>query len=102
MRNGSQSDSTLSSIPAGVARETYHSAPRSRDRTRTRSRRSIPVSQSRGARALRALGYHQDREMPDPPTETLIALTPLAAEKGKELMAAEPDAESLVLRVAIQ
>jgi len=102
MRNGSQSDSTLSSIPAGVARETYHSALRSRNRTRTRSRRSIPVSQSPGARAFRALGYHHYMDIAAPPTETLIDLTPLAAEKVKELMAAEPDAESLVLRVAIQ
>ena len=55
-----------------------------------------------GARALRALGYHQGMEIAERPTETLIDLTPLAAEKVKELMAAEPDAESLVLRVAIQ
>ena len=41
-------------------------------------------------------------EIAERPTETLIDLTPLAAEKVKELMAAEPDAESLVLRVAIQ
>src|SRR6185436_19030678 len=102
MRNGSQSDSTFSSIPAGVASETYHSASRSRNGTRTRFRRSIPVSQSRGPRILRPLGYHQDMEIAERPTETLIDLTPLAAEKVKELMASEPDAESLVLRVAIQ
>ena len=59
------------------------------------------VTKSR-ARALRALGYHQGMEIAERPTETLIDLTPLAAEKVKELMAAEPDAESLVLRVAIQ
>jgi iron-sulfur cluster assembly accessory protein len=41
-------------------------------------------------------------EIAERPTETLIDLTPLAAEKVKELMASEPDAESLVLRVAIQ
>ena len=41
-------------------------------------------------------------EIVERPTETLIDLTPLAAEKVKELMASEPDAESLVLRVAIQ
>jgi iron-sulfur cluster assembly protein len=35
-------------------------------------------------------------------TDTLITLTPLAAEKVKELLAEEPDGESLVLRVAIQ
>ncbi len=55
-----------------------------------------------GARALRPVGYHQGMEIAERPTETLIDLTPLAAEKVKELMAAEPDAESLVLRVAIQ
>ena len=60
------------------------------------------MSQSPAARALRPLGYHQDMEIAEHPTETLIDLTPLAAEKVKELMAAEPDAESLVLRVAIQ
>jgi iron-sulfur cluster assembly protein len=34
--------------------------------------------------------------------ETLLTLTPLAAAKVKELMAEEPDADALVLRVAIQ
>jgi iron-sulfur cluster assembly protein len=36
------------------------------------------------------------------PTETLISLTPVAAAKIRQLMAEEPDGESLVLRVAIQ
>jgi iron-sulfur cluster assembly accessory protein len=36
------------------------------------------------------------------PTETLITLTPLAAAKVKELLAEEPDGDTLVLRVAIQ
>ena len=36
------------------------------------------------------------------PTETLISLTPVAAAKIKELLAEEPDADTLVLRVAIQ
>lgn len=36
------------------------------------------------------------------PTDTLITLTPVAAAKIKELLAEEPDAETLVLRVAIQ
>jgi len=41
------------------------------------------------------------------PTETqesvpLVSLTPVAAEKIRQLMAEEPDGESLVLRVAIQ
>ncbi len=35
-------------------------------------------------------------------TESLLNLTPLAAAKVKELMAEEPDADALVLRVAIQ
>ena len=36
------------------------------------------------------------------PTDTLISLTPVAAAKIKALMAEEDDAETLVLRVAIQ
>ena len=36
------------------------------------------------------------------PTDILISLTPVAAEKIKALMAEEADAETLVLRVAIQ
>jgi iron-sulfur cluster assembly protein len=36
------------------------------------------------------------------PTETLIDLTPVAAAKIKQLLAEEPDGDSLVLRVAIQ
>ena len=36
------------------------------------------------------------------PTDTLISLTPFAAAKIRELMAEEDDAETLVLRVAIQ
>ena len=35
-------------------------------------------------------------------TEMLLNLTPIAAAKVKELMAEEPDADALVLRVAIQ
>ena len=41
-------------------------------------------------------------EIAERPTDTLLDLTPLAAQKVKELMAEEPDAETLVLRVAIQ
>ena len=41
-------------------------------------------------------------EIAERPTDTLLDLTPLAAQKVKELMAEEPDADSLVLRVAIQ
>jgi iron-sulfur cluster assembly protein len=36
------------------------------------------------------------------PTETLLTVTPVAAAKIKELLAEEPDGDSLVLRVAIQ
>jgi iron-sulfur cluster assembly protein len=36
------------------------------------------------------------------PTDTLLSLTPVAAAKVKELLAEEPDGETLVLRVAIQ
>ena len=36
------------------------------------------------------------------PTDTLITLTPVAAAKIKDLLAEEPDADTLVLRVAIQ
>ncbi len=35
-------------------------------------------------------------------SDVLLTITPLAAAKVKELMAEEPDAETLVLRVAIQ
>ena len=41
-------------------------------------------------------------EIAERPTDTLLDLTPLAAQKVKELMAEEPDADTLVLRVAIQ
>ena len=60
------------------------------------------MSQSRGTRDLQGLGYDQGMEIAERPTDVLLDLTPLAAEKVKELMASEPDAESLVLRVAIQ
>ena len=60
------------------------------------------MSQSPAPRNLQALGYDQGMEIAERPTDTLLDLTPLAAEKVKELMAEEPDADSLVLRVAIQ
>jgi iron-sulfur cluster assembly protein len=41
-------------------------------------------------------------EIAERTTETLLILTPTAAAKVKELMAEEPDADGLVLRVAIQ
>jgi iron-sulfur cluster assembly protein len=60
------------------------------------------VSQSPVPRNLQALGYDQGMEIAERPTDVLLDLTPLAAEKVKELMASEPDADALVLRVAIQ
>src|SRR4249920_3329895 len=41
-------------------------------------------------------------EIAEHPTETLLTVTPAAAAKVKELMAEEPDADQLVLRVAIE
>ena len=46
--------------------------------------------------------YHEPVATVEHPTETLISLTPVAAAKIKELMAEEDDAQTLVLRVAIQ
>jgi iron-sulfur cluster assembly protein len=46
--------------------------------------------------------YHEPVAIVEHPTDTLIALTPGAAAKVKELLAEEPDGETLVLRVAIQ
>jgi iron-sulfur cluster assembly protein len=60
------------------------------------------VSQSPGLAATDRLGTIWVMEIAERPTDTLLDLTPLAAEKVKELMAEEPDADSLVLRVAIQ
>ena len=60
------------------------------------------MSQSPALRNLQALGYDQGMEIAERPTDVLLDLTPLAAEKVKELMASEPDADALVLRVAIQ
>ena len=60
------------------------------------------MSQSPGLAATDRLGTIWVMEIAERPTETLLDLTPLAAEKVKELMAEEPDADSLVLRVAIQ
>jgi iron-sulfur cluster assembly protein len=51
---------------------------------------------------LAPVGYDPVMEIAERPTETLIRLTPFAAAKVKELMAEESDADSLVLRVAIQ
>ena len=41
-------------------------------------------------------------EIREHPIETVLNLTPTAAVKIRELMAEEPDAETMVLRVAIQ
>ena len=41
-------------------------------------------------------------EIAERPTDLIIDLTPTAAAKVRELMAEEPDADELVLRVAIQ
>jgi iron-sulfur cluster assembly accessory protein len=41
-------------------------------------------------------------EIVERPADTLIALTPSAATKIRELLAEEPDGEAMVLRVAIQ
>src|SRR5262245_5845769 len=101
MRNGSQSESTLSSIPSGVACETYHSAG-----THEIPADPAPTGRFRcykvGSGVDRRLGYHQGMEIVERPADTLIDLTPVAAEKVRELMAEEPDADALVLRVAIQ
>ena len=47
------------------------------------------------------VGYHESVATVEHPAETLIALTPTAASKVRELLAEEGD-ETLVLRVAIQ
>jgi iron-sulfur cluster assembly protein len=44
----------------------------------------------------------RDMEITERPTETLLAITPTAAAKIRELMAEEPDGDTMVLRVAIQ
>jgi iron-sulfur cluster assembly protein len=41
-------------------------------------------------------------EITERPSDTLLTVTPTAAAKIKELMAEEPDGETMVLRVAIQ
>ncbi len=41
-------------------------------------------------------------EILEQPTDTIISLTPLAAQKVKELLAEEPDGDTMVLRVAVQ
>ena len=60
------------------------------------------VSQTPHSGAGRRVRYDEPVATVEHPTETLITLTPVAASKIKELLAEEPDAGSLVLRVAIQ
>ena len=51
----------------------------------------------------RPFGYdHERMEIKERPTETLLTITPVAAAKIRELMAEEPDGDTMVLRVAIQ
>ena len=50
----------------------------------------------------RPVRYHPPVATIEHPTDTLLSLTPVAAAKIRELMAEEPDAQTLVLRVAIQ
>ena len=47
-------------------------------------------------------GYDQGMEIAERPIETLLSITPTAAGKIRELMAEEPDGDTMVLRVAIQ
>jgi iron-sulfur cluster assembly protein len=65
-------------------------------------KRESAVTKSAARPGVVPVGYDQRMEIAERPTETLLTLTPLAAAKVKELMAEEPDADSLVLRVAIQ
>ena len=46
--------------------------------------------------------YHATMATIEIPTETLLELTPAAADKIRGLLAEEPDGDTLVLRVAIQ
>ena len=55
-----------------------------------------------GTSARTRFGYYQSMEITERPIDTLLSLTPTAAEKIRELMAEEPDGETMVLRVAIQ
>ena len=64
-------------------------------------KRQTSVTKSAASPEPTPVGYDATMEIAERPVE-LIALTPFAAAKIKELMAEEPDAESLVLRVAIQ
>jgi iron-sulfur cluster assembly protein len=52
--------------------------------------------------ARQPVRYHPTVATIEHPTDTLLQLTPTAAGKIRELLAEEPDGETLVLRVAIQ
>jgi iron-sulfur cluster assembly protein len=65
-------------------------------------KRESAVTKSAARPVPAPVGYDPGMEIAEHPVETLLTLTPLAAAKVKELMAEEPDADSLVLRVAIQ
>lgn len=78
------------SVVRGVAGRVPNAAP------------GAPAHPGGGRRAVGRFGYDLGMEITERPTDTLLTLTPLAAEKVKELMAEEPDADSMVLRVAIQ
>jgi iron-sulfur cluster assembly protein len=52
--------------------------------------------------ARRTVRYHLTVATIEHPTDTLLQLTPTAAGKIRELLAEEPDGDTLVLRVAIQ
>jgi iron-sulfur cluster assembly accessory protein len=63
------------------------------------------VSQSPAWPGLHRVGYDESMEIAERPADNAgvkLVLTPVAAAKVKQLMAEEPDAGSLVLRVAIQ
>jgi iron-sulfur cluster assembly protein len=60
------------------------------------------VLQSRRLGARQRVRYDEPVATVEHPTETLISLTPIAAAKIKELLAEEPDSDTLVLRIAIQ
>ncbi len=63
----------------------------------------MPGEPSEGGRRVAGpFGYDLRMEITERPTDTLLTLTPFAAEKVKELMAEDQDAGPMVLRVAIQ
>jgi iron-sulfur cluster assembly protein len=63
--------------------------------------RDAPVT-NHAASTRGGVRYHERVATVEQPIDTLITLTPVAAAKIKELLAEEPDSDTLVLRVAIQ